>query len=160
MDIRHTQLFSLVYVGSSLEPMEECGKHLRRFFTIRSVISKGRNSPGQIVIIPEQTVPSRSVKFLLPVGKYFLNGDKVLFRFLPLPILFGMACHNMLELKYHGQLRAVRIAVQLGIVHIGPPCLSYCHNIIFLESLPAHFPDIFMEPGPILPNLFIRHLSQ
>ena len=111
------------------------------------------------MIIPEKTVPSASFQSLLPAFHHSLQFHERQRRQIPLFFSFLLVQTDVFKLEHHGELAAVRIAVQLCILCIGSPCLSYSDQISLLKNVSAHLPDKLMKPRPVGRDLPVRFLG-
>ena len=111
------------------------------------------------MVVPEQAVPALSAELLLPFCQclfqlYHAQGSQV-----PLGLSLLLVQADMLELKYHGELAAIRIAVELCPLRVRSPGFSHSDEIPLLEGLPAHLPDKLVEPGAVGSNTQVRLLG-
>ena len=157
--IGHTQFFALVHIGRSLHAVKDHRQHLRGFHAVLPVISPPGYDAGQVVVIPEQAVPSFAVQFVLPFCQTFLQTNKGERRQIPLFFPFLLVHDHMLELEYHGEFTAVRIAVEFCDLGSRAPCLAHRDQIALLECFPAQLLQEFMEPGPVVRDHPVRLLG-
>ena len=136
--------------------MKYCGEHLGRFNSVLSIVAPVGDDPREIVIVHEETVPALPIELVLPFCHAFLQLYEWQGRQIPLFLSRLLIQHHVFELEHHGELAAVRIAVELSVLCIGSPGFPYGDQVALLEGLPAHLLKELMESGAVVGDLLIR----
>ena len=159
-DIGHSQLLPLVDVGGALHAKEQDGEHFGGLRPICPVVAPAGDDARQVVVFPEQAVPARPPQLPLPAAQDLLEAGERQGSQVPFLLARLLVQKDVLKLKDHGELAAVRRAVELCPFRRGAPRLADGDEAGLGKGFPAHLPDIFVQPRTVDGEAPVRILSQ
>ena len=157
--VGHAELFALINIGSSLQAVKQGGQHLGGFHPVFSIVTPAGDDAGQVMIVPEQTVPSAAVEGLLPFRQHLLELPEIQRSQIPFFFPRNLIQTDVLKLEHHGKLASVRIAVKLRVFRVRAPGLAHGDQIPLLERFSGELLDKFMQPRPVVGDFQVRLLG-